>query len=153
MKFWWGFLAGAFLGSVLTMWFVKERLQDNSSSEPQATAQNSLPDGFAEFLVRFSADSLYQMEHISFPLSGFPAYADSLTLARKDFRYLPDDWVLHKSFDPETGTFVQEFSIVSEDMVIENIQDPQSGFGMQRRFARLQGDWHLIYYAGINKVR
>ena len=134
------------------MWFINrkiEKQQVNPTEQHALEGDLALPEDFVTFLDRFSTDSLYQMAHISFPLSGLPAYADSMTVAENNYKYYPADWVMHKPFSGQNN-FEQGFQIAGEGLVIERIGN-KDGFSMQRRFAKLSGEWHLIYYAAINK--
>lgn len=157
MKFMWGLLTGAFLGAIVTMWYINRQLADTTNTTNTATTtqpttlDNGLPADFEAFLQHFSTDSIFQMGRISFPLAGLPAYADSTTMVEKKFRYLPEEWVMHKPFNTESG-FKQSFEVAGEYLVIENSINKEAGFGMQRRFAKLNDEWNLIFFAGINKL-
>lgn len=134
------------------MWFINRKIENqqvDATEQQLLEGESELPADFASFLDRFSKDSLYQMAHISFPLSGLPAYADSMTVAESNFKYYPEDWVMHKPFSGQNN-FEQNFQIAGEGLVIERIGN-KDGFSMQRRFAKLSNEWHLIYYAAINK--
>ena len=119
MKFLWGLLVGAFLGAICTMWFINRKLERQQAMQQVAEEISRLPQGFMGFLDRFSSDSLFQIEHITFPLSGLPAYADSATIAEGNFKYYPEDWVMHRSFKDD-GTFIREFQVAGDAMVIES---------------------------------
>jgi hypothetical protein len=41
---------------------------------------------------------------------------------------------------------------VNEMMVVEYIIQKSGDMGMERRFAKVAGEWHLIYYAGLNRI-
>jgi hypothetical protein len=36
--------------------------------------------------------------------------------------------------------------------MVERIVHQSGEYGMMRRFARLGGQWYLIYYAGLNSI-
>lgn len=136
------------------MWYVKKQLNDQPNGGViEEVAVNEMPADFPTFLDRFSTDSLFQMDRIAFPLKGLPAYADSLTLASGDYTWYKHEWVMHKPFNEELGNFKREYDVAGESLVIETIVDQQSGYGMQRRFAKLSDEWHLIYYVAINKLK
>lgn len=107
---------------------------------------------FEAFYLKFHQDSLFQVEHITFPLEGLPANADSATLVNNDFRWQKEDWQMHKPFDSKNGEYQIEFSSFGEDLIIEKVLHKSGTYGMLRRFARISGEWHLIYYAGFNRV-
>jgi len=150
MKFLWGLLVGAFLGAIGTMWYVKKNM--NVTSEVGTPIANDLPADFSNFYEEFHADSVYQINHVVFPLQGLPAYADSITMVEGTFRFQKEDWTTHKPFQDETGSFKREFKILGDGFVVEEIKDAQNGIGMQRRFAKRGAEWYLIYYAEINFV-
>lgn len=111
-----------------------------------------LPEDFKAFFERFHEDSVFQMEHITFPLEGFPS-----GLAAEDydpqFRWQPDDWVMHGPFKDEQDEYQRKFEVITPTMVIEYILAKEASFGMERRFARMGDEWYLIYYSGLNKVK
>jgi len=150
IKFLWGLLVGAFLGGIVTMWYIKGQLQNTPA--PDTYVSNDIPQDFLNFYEKFHQDSLYQMEHIIFPLQGLPAYADSATIAEKSFRFQKEDWVLHKRFDDQDGQFNRSFNKLSEGMMVEQIKNVENGIGIQRRFVKRENDWYLIYYAEVNFV-
>ncbi len=113
----------------------------------------TLPADFLAFYQRFHQDSLFQMEHIAFPLPGLPDRADSLTLSRNDFRWERHNWRMHRPFDFELGDFRRTFIPFNENMVEERILHRNGRYAMVRRFARMGGEWHLIYYAGLNRLQ
>ena len=107
---------------------------------------------FDVFYGKFHQDSLFQIAHITFPLEGLPANADSIALSTNDFRWQLEDLQMHKPFDSKNGEFEIEFSSLGEDLIIEKVMHKSGTYGMLRRFARISGEWHLIYYAGFNRV-
>lgn len=150
IKFLWGLLAGAFLGSLVTLWYVKGQLQNAPDADTYVS--NVVPEDFLNFYEKFHQDSIYQLDHIIFPLQGLPAYADSATMADRSFRFQKEDWVLHKNFNDQDGQFVRTFNKLSEGMMVEQIKNSDNGIGMQRRFAKRGEEWFLIYYAEVNFV-
>lgn len=115
--------------------------------QPADDQQDS--DDFAAFYEKFHQDSLYQINHISFPLEGLPPNA-----LREDpsFRWHADDWQMHRPFNSRNAGFNTEQVRLGEDLVVEKIISSNGKFGMMRRFARLNGEWYLIYYAGMNAI-
>ncbi len=93
------------------------------------------------------------MNHIVFPLKGLPGDADRLTLARDDFNWQQKDWVLPKSFDFGMSDFNREKIPIGDNVVVERIVHKADAYGMMRRFAKIDGQWNLIYYAGLNWVK
>lgn len=158
------FLIGLVTGIALTTAFfiLRERTAvDNTSStetENIATSESTeeeglrLPQDFVLFYDKFHSDSLYQLEHILFPLEGLPPDTDSITANSGNFRWQRKDWILHKHFDSMEGNFSQQFVPMGDAMVIEQIRHTQAAYGMQRRFAKMDGEWQLIYYGAMNRL-
>jgi hypothetical protein len=126
-------------------------------NEPKAPAgpvaeSPELPAGFADFYQKFHGDSLYQIAHITFPLEGLPNNADSAIVAANDFRWTLEDWRMQKQFDFQVSEYKREIVPLTESIVMERILHNSGQFGMVRRFAIVGGDWHLIYYAGVNRL-
>ncbi len=109
-----------------------------------------LPTDFMQFYMQFHVDSLYQMEHILFPLDGVPPNADKSEVS--NFKWTKEGWLMHKPFNNPDDSFSQEYLSVDDNTVIEYIVDTQAGFGMERRFSKLSGDWYLIHYAAMNQI-
>jgi hypothetical protein len=107
---------------------------------------------FPAFYERFHEDSTFQLERITFPLQGLPERADSITLARNNFRWSKESWIIQQPFDLSNSEFEQEFLPISDDLIIEKLSHKKWGLAITRRFARLDDGWHLIYYSGLNKV-
>jgi len=112
----------------------------------------ALPDGFADFYQKFHSDSMFQVEHIVFPLEGLPNNADSTTVADKTFRWTPETWRMQRQFDFQVSEYKREIVPLTETLVMERILHNSGQFGMVRRFAIIGGEWHLIYYAGVNRL-
>lgn len=108
---------------------------------------------FQDFYNQFMRDSAYQMAHIIFPLEGLPDNADSVAIASGSFRWMQEDWVLHRPFDLSESTFSIEFELIGDHIVVERITHRSGEYGMLRRFAFISDEWYLIYYAGVNQLR
>jgi hypothetical protein len=155
MKFILGMLTGMIISTLFFLWYAKNKLvtNNNAPTEQVATATSPANDrDFMAFYERFHQDSLFQLSHISFPLEGIPR-VDSLGNYPADFRWQQENWKMHYPFNNADGEFVQEFVPLSESIIVENIRDAQGFFSMQRRFAKLGGEWKLIYYAAMNPTR
>lgn len=127
----------------------------NSQQAPPVTepaAQAGLPEGFAAFYQKFHSDSLFQMEHIVFPLEGLPDNADSTLITTNDFRWQAEEWRMQRQFDFEMSEFKRDIVPLNDRMVLERIVHQGGEFGVVRRFAIVGGEWHLIYYAGLNRL-
>ena len=70
-------------------------------------------------------DSLYQMSHIVFPVSG----------KTDTSKWLKSEWKLHKPFNDLGGTYVREFENFA-GIITESIQDTRGTVSIKRRFAK-----------------
>jgi hypothetical protein len=112
-----------------------------------------LPDDFVKFYDQFHADEAFQLEHITWPLRGLPDKADTSVVNQNDFYYLKEGWKMHhKLRDPE-GIFDHYFAIVDPKLIIEKIEMNTTNLSMERRFAKMDGEWMMIYYIGMNPVK
>ncbi len=109
-----------------------------------------LPEDFKEFYELFHSDSLFQLNHIAFPLSGKPASGD-FAMELTDYKWLREGWKIHKAFDEDDDTFDREFTIYTKDLISEKIYSPTFGYHMERRFGKLSDGWNLIYYADMQE--
>lgn len=108
-----------------------------------------LPSGFLLFYDKFHNDSIYQINHIRFPLEGIPTLADTNEIT--DFHWGLEGWNMHKPFDKE-GDFVRNFVVVDSALIIETIRLKNNEYGMERRWSKSGSEWQLIYYASMNKL-
>lgn len=107
---------------------------------------------FNQFYDEFMQDSLFQVQHIQFPMEGLPDNAAGYEGDLRDFRWTAENWRMHRPIDFQKSKFVQNFETLGDELIIENISDRDSGYGMMRRWAKIGGDWSLIYYVGINPL-
>jgi hypothetical protein len=121
-----------------------------SGEDTAPPAVGSEGEVFETFYERFHADAEFQLKRIQFPLQGVSSNpADYGT----DFRWQAEDWQIHRPFAAESG-FSVKFTRVSDDLVIERITDASGQYGMERRFARLDGEnWLLIFYADLHPLQ
>jgi len=107
-------------------------------------------NSFEEFYDNFHKDSLYQIEHIQFPLQGV---SSNPTDHHSAFRWEREDWRMHKRFNEAESGFRSEFTQLGDDFIIERIVHNQGLYAMERRFSKLGGDeWYLIYYAALHPL-
>ncbi|HNG06650.1 MAG TPA: hypothetical protein PKU98_09115, partial [Saprospiraceae bacterium] len=97
-------------------------------------------------------DSFYQIEHCVFPMEGLPDQADS-SLNTAGFRWTPENWRMHKELSDTSSGMKRTWDIISDQMVNERMLNEQQGIGMERRFAKMNDEWYLIYYVGVNQYR
>jgi len=154
MKFIYGMLTGILISALFFLFYFKQYVKDINAATVApteiASSEASKPDnGFLVFYDRFHSDSVFQMEHIVFPLEGIPPRPED-GIIPDDFRWQKDDWIIHKLFDSMDGTYVQYIKEVGPGLVVDQIKDAAGTYGMQRRFAKMGDDWFLIYYAAMN---
>ena len=119
-------------------------------SKPDAAIEEvKLPEDFAAFYNNFHTDSTYQINHITFPLEGVQNANEGKIDILLPIKWEREDWVLHKAFNDHNGTFTRTYELAGP-IIIEKISDANNFFAMERRFAKLSGEWHLIYY-GLKK--
>ncbi|MFT5385106.1 MAG: hypothetical protein ACI8VT_002418 [Saprospiraceae bacterium] len=155
MKYAIGFLVGV----IATATFFTLKLQKMAASKTESFQNTNLSAGEAErmpadfetFYVRFHDDSLYQLTHVLFPLRGLPTNADSLTVTGGNFHWQESDWKMHQPFNSKKGEYQRNFLSLG-DVITEDIST-KDGFGMQRRFMKTDGEWYLIFYSAMNKMR
>lgn len=116
------------------------------------TREEPLPEGFAEFYQHFHSDSVYQVEHIVFPLAGLPDQADSALVSGGRFYWQAENWKMQKAIDFELSEYERQLLPLNKMLVEEHIVHKSGQFGMVRRFAKMGDGWNLIYYAGMNRV-
>jgi|GEM_PF-185182 len=159
MKYIFSFLLGVLLTSVFFIFYLKTRLADTMTSEVATEqeivqdnpASGGLPDGFRKFYENFHRDSIFQLNHIRFPLEGIPEKETEQT-DFTNFYWKKENWTMHRPFNAMDGSFIRDFQPIGEDVVIEKIQHAEANYGMQRRFSRDGDDWFLIYYAAMNEL-
>lgn len=123
------------------------------SQTEEQIVEATTPDAndFETFYNKFHSDSIYQVEHVLFPLQGLPTNADTTVLRNRNFYFQKEDWVIQNRL-PENSDFRSDFTAIDSALVIERILHNSGQFAMERRFAKMDGEWMLIYYAGVNRV-
>ena len=99
-----------------------------------------LTDDFKEFYDRFHTDTAFQLERITFPLAGMDDDVEGYQV-----KWSRDDWKFHKPYNDYNGTYQRSFESMGS-IVAENIVSTNGQVSMMRRFAKVGGEWHLIYY-------
>jgi hypothetical protein len=141
LSLWW-FVAFFILCSGIFYFLKRENLPANSTTASIPAYES---DEFLQFYNQFGADSLFQLEHIVFPLEGTAAARDSMPPSPPDFRWQKEHWTIHKAYNDMDGTFTRQFMSVG-NIISEIIADKSNQFSMERRFAKMDGQWYLIYY-------
>ena len=124
--------------------------QDADVVVEESAIEKSLPSDFIDFYEQFQSDSLFQISHILEPIKVYD-YTDSLGAI--EYMLPLKDWVLHRPFDSQGNTFERVFEVVSDQLIVEQIFNAQYGFDMKRRYAKMNGEWMLIYYKKMTPVQ
>ena len=155
MKYAIGFLFGVIATALFFTMKLKKMTEGNTetfqSTSISTSESDRMPADFEQFYVRFHEDSIYQKSHVLFPLRGLPTNADSTTIANGNFHWQENDWKIHQPFNSKKGEYTRSF-LSLDDVVTEEIYT-KDGFGMQRRFMKTDGEWYLIFYSAMNKMR
>ncbi len=134
--------------SGLAVYFFMKKMatpQDSVTTSESMVVEIELPTEFVTFYDKFQVDSLYQMEHILFPLKGITADENSMN---KNYEWTSDNWQLHHPLDDMNGTYVTSFDMLG-DLIIETTTATQFNFSMVRRFAKMDDGYKLIFYKNM----
>lgn len=128
------YLKSFFLCTVFLLLLLACKREKTNPSE--IITEESIPESFFNFYNRFHSDSLYQLQHISFPI---PEIEEGL-------KYTKENWIINKAFAVDDKEYKREiqnrFGIISEV-----IYHTQGALIIERRFAKLSDEeWSLIYY-------
>lgn len=130
------------------------RQGDNGTASSTEMAEEAkLPPDFMPFYSKFHADSAFQMEHIIWPLKGLPDQADAEVIREDHFYFQKDNWRIHHELVDPDGEFDHYFALVDDKLIVERIETAATNLAMERRFAKMNGTWHLIYYSGMNPMK
>ncbi len=155
MKYAIGFFFGMVLTTLFFSWYMRQQWNGPVAVEELTeSTQNasSVTANFDEFYEQFHTDSAYQMSHINFPLEGIAARDSSYVPTEGVFRWKKEDWLLHRKFNDMDGAFVRDFIRIGDDLVVESIKHSNGRYGMQRRYAKYEDGWYLIFYAAMNEL-
>lgn len=108
---------------------------------------------FEIFYERFHRDSAFQMQHILFPLEGLPDNAFGSDKNLDGFKWEAKTWVIHQPINFKTSGFKRELKSFGKDLIVERVVHESGDYAMLRRFARINNQWTLIYYAGLNPIQ
>lgn len=137
-------------GFLFGVLFLALSCQNNASVQDQALGLDEGMDDFQAFYMRFHNDEDFQLAHIPFPIKGAPDNAANKPEYDENFTWTRDNWVINKPVDLEKTQFRRELQAVSDELVIEKLIHESGSYSMVRRFAKMEGQWMLIYYQGVN---
>ncbi len=106
----------------------------SDGSEPDSMV-TEIPSEFVDFYRTFHADSVFQMNHIVFPLQ---SREDSLAWTK-------DEWIMHQPFNDMDGEYIRDFKNIG-GIIIEHVVQKNGLVHIERRFARSRASYNLIYY-------
>jgi hypothetical protein len=141
----------------LTLFYCKKS-EPGTNLNPQNTVSRNpqfdlLPESFKKFYQQFHSDSLFQINHIVFPLEGLPDHADPEYIENEPFFWTQDQWLFQSGIHINEEAFSTQYSNLADVLIEEKITDKKNGLVLIRRFANASGGWRLIYYAGMNMYR
>lgn len=132
------------LGFIILSMACKTVTENKAIVEEQS--ESFLSSEFDKFYERFHSDSVYQITHIVFPLEGKTYDEDNNPVSKL---WTVENWIMHKKFDDMGGTFTRSYSEFG-GIISEKIIDDRNISNMERRFSKIQDEWHLIYYDPIH---
>ncbi len=143
------------LGAVaLLLWGTcRERSAPPLPSVPEASSSD-VPADFPAFYRQFHADSLFQIQHISWPLAGLTSQETAHGVWEKKPTYWEKaSWRFQRPVDFSTGEFKQTLTALEGHFVVEVISYAQAtNYALERRFMRRNdGSWELVYYADMQE--
>lgn len=113
----------------------------NSPSPERTSELVEIPEDFVNFYERFHTDSLFQIEHVVFPLS---QKNDSTKWTR-------ESWQMHMPFNSQNGNFKRSLDNF-QGIITETIMEKNGSFLITRRFSKMGGEYQLIYYSLENRL-
>ncbi len=144
----------AIIFSAIIIVLISCKGENNSTSEIEAAyndRNNQLPATFVKFYKQFHEDSIFQIEHIQFPLAGLAIDTNNQDLSVDTF-WQADTWKIHQPFNDYGGTFKREYRNM-KGLIIEYIANSTGDFRMERRFlSTSEESYNLIYYAEMRRV-
>lgn len=121
---------------------------------PTLPAADAVPADFRTFYQRFHADSLFQVQHISWPLPGQTTEeTPEGELRRKSTYWERETWRFQRAVDFSAGEFKQQLRTVEGQYIVERISYAAApNYALERRFMRRSdGEWELVYYADMQE--
>jgi hypothetical protein len=126
---------------------------ESGSEAVSMTLPSELPADFVVFYQKFHEDSLFQMAHIVWPLQGQTGVQiDSTHSEKRPTQWQKESWRMHRAVDFSKGDFSQEWTSMSETLLIERIRTKGANYALERRFAKSGDVWELIYYADMQEL-
>jgi len=121
---------------LLTITCCKENAkQDSNNTKPEEVLTVNIPSDFVTFYNKFHSDSIFQMDHIVFPL------------AQKDdgTKWQKENWKIHKAFNDQNGAYTRSFDNFN-GLIFETIVEKTGAFKIVKRYSKTNDEYNLIYY-------
>jgi hypothetical protein len=119
----------------------------------EISTESGVAEDFTRFYDRFLSDSLYQMQHIQFPLAGMPMDSDSSTAQLGNYYWDAATWRMHKPMDFKGTYFKRIITAPFPNVIQETVQDTMTKYAIMRRFTKMDKEWMLIYYMNMNRLK
>jgi len=94
-----------------------------------------IPSEFVTFYNKFHSDSIFQMNHIVFPLAE----------KTDGTKWQKENWKIHKAFDDQNGAYKRSFDNFS-GIIFETIIERTGAFKIVKRYSKVKEGYNLIYY-------
>jgi len=108
-------------------------VQNNATKDEPRKIE--IPSDFLSFYDKYHSDSLFQIEHTIFPVK---SAIDSVSISKYD-------WVMHKPFNSQGGNYIRTYNNIN-GIIVEFVNEKTGFVNIERRFAKMGGDYNLIYY-------
>ena len=118
--------------------------------EGKVKSFDSLKSSFSSFYKKFLSDSSFQMTRINFPLDGENVYG----YGENDVLYwTKDNWIkyggVRNIYEIDKSRYSVEIN-ESEHEVIHYYFIENSGFSIEYKYAKIKGEWFLVYLSIID---
>ena len=136
--------------ALFALFSCKNLNQKSSENTRENTTENA---DFTDFYEKFHSDSLFQVEHIAWPLNGMRAVEiDSQSVMQK-YTWQPEEWTMHRLAILNNGDYEQELTWMDNDFVSERVRLKNSSFGLERHFSRFNNSWELVFYSEMHEMK
>jgi len=120
----------------------------NEKTSTTSSSDDELPRDFLTFYHNFHQDSLYQIDHILFPLQG--QRSDSLG-QNNSYAWSDTTWKLHHPISFLGTTYEQVFQI-APGFITDIVYSEKYNLSMIRRFVRTSNSYQLVFYKEMGPV-
>lgn len=128
-----------FLALIIITFLVSCKKETKPAVKASEEVSEEIPSDFLQFYMKFHADSLFQMNHIIFPLD----------VKGDGNKWTEEEWIIHKPFSDLQGDYRQAFRNFG-GIILEFVNDNHGYYKMEKRYAPGNDGYNLIYYHVIN---